>query len=107
MAAAPKYHLNDPQNPYSRCAMTFALFNLNPIEILFVMGLGGAAVVGIVLWIFVLNPKNRGHSTSRQDDFERLREDHEKALDRIDALEDDNKRLRQQQSGPNEGHITP
>ena len=88
--------------------MTFALLNLNPLEILLgLLCLGFVAALGTVLLIFVLNPKNRRPSSSQHDDFERLRDDHERALDRIAALEEEVKRLRLDKSTPSEGHFTP
>jgi hypothetical protein len=89
--------------------MTFALFNLNGIELLFLLFfmMAGLATTGVVLWFFVLNPRNRGTPSSRQDELDRLREDNAWARERISALEEENRRLRQEKSAPSEGHFAP
>ena len=70
--------------------MVFALFSLNPIEILFLL-LVPAFVVGVIIVLFIaLSPrgrrKNQVGSLSREEAFEA----------EIDALEGENKRLREE-----------
>jgi len=74
--------------------MSFALFQLNPIEILFLLGLGGAVVVGVVLFIVFLTKANTGRaSLSQGQDVERLRDDYQRACERITRLEEENRQL--------------
>ncbi len=67
--------------------MAFALFQLNPLEIL--LGLGCLSVVGIagiVFWAVVIYPQRRQTSVPLEE-FERLRADHRRAVDRFAVLQ--------------------
>jgi hypothetical protein len=86
--------------------MTFALFNLNPLEIpLGLLCLGFVAVVGIVLWLVVINPSRRRGSVPLEE-FEHLRADHRRALDRIAELQREIEQLREGPSAPSDERFT-
>jgi hypothetical protein len=85
--------------------MSFALFQLNPIEILFLLALLAGGVVFPV--IFLTRAKNRGRPLSQPEEIDRLRDDLERACDRIARLEDEVRQLRQAQTTPGEGRFTP
>jgi hypothetical protein len=93
-------------SPFPRCSMTFALLQLNWIELVFLVSLVGGG--GTVLLIFLLTrASGRSASVSQREELERLRDDYDRASNRIERLEEENRRLRQQPPVPGESRITP
>jgi hypothetical protein len=72
------------------------------------LAVGGMLLFGAVIVMLVFSQANKGRgSSSRQDEFARLREDYERACSRIERLEEENRRLRQLPPVPDESRITP
>jgi hypothetical protein len=88
--------------------MTFALFQLNWMEFVVVFGFLLLGSVGMGILILSLRQSGRRNAwLSQRDELERLRDDYERACDRIVRLEEDNRRLRQLLPVPGESRITP
>jgi hypothetical protein len=88
--------------------MTFALFQLNWIEFVGVFGLLLLGSVGVGIFLLSVRQTNRRRSSlSQREELERLRDDYERACDRIARLEEEVRQLRRVPPVPGESRFTP